>query len=88
MNEWTPERLEEMLNTAKGLLEQRGETTEEQIAETAFSRAAETVIDRVHPGEFRKPDDVTIMEALQAQTFALIGIGQLLEVVVEELRKK
>lgn len=86
MNGLTPDQIQELLEAAKGVLLETGETVEEQMADTAFNRAAGTVLDRARPGEFRNPDDVPIMEALQAQTSALLGIGMLLEVVVKELR--
>lgn len=85
--EWTPERIQQVMEGAKGILRQ-GETIEERIADGAFDRAAETLIDRDRPGEYRSPENLTVMEALQAQTSALLGIGQMLQAILNQLRKK
>lgn len=90
--QWTPERMQELLGLAKEVLEKRysnsEKTIEEDIAHSAFNLAAETVIDRDQPGEFRNPEDVPITNHLQAQTSVLLGIGQLLEAILAQMRKK
>jgi hypothetical protein len=85
------EQFQELLELAKREIDkdrENGETFEERMADSAFNKAAEIMIDRDRPGEFRDPNDVGVVEALQAQVSALLGIGQLLEAILHQLQNK
>lgn len=59
----------------------------DQMAAGALNEAAKSLI---YPdgSQLRGPEDSTIMEALNAQTHALIGVGYLLQAILAELRKR
>ena len=59
----------------------------DKMAQDALNEAAASLLDMVNGG-LKTDDQGSVMEAMRGQTHALIGIGYLLEAILEELRSR